>query len=449
MRFLVLLSVAVCQLLAAVPAAVAATPDEIAGALASDPVYVDPAADPTITSSEAARLRSAIDGSIAGPVFVAVIGGDALDAAGGDPQLLVDRIADEVGVSGAYAVVADGRFRTAARGSRSPASVAGAADQAFAEGRRDGVARVLEAFVQRLDADGAGAGLPAGPADGSAVAARVAGDDTGLAFVGLGGLLVPLLMIGGAFFVVRRLVRRRASVAFDDPDPFVVPTSEGSPFAGDVRALAEQDVLDLGSDIYDLDPVVHATDAPRPALEEFRRAVGHYDRAQELLRVAVEPDDLAPVTEAIEHGRYAIAATRARLAGEELPERRAPCFFDPRHGPSTTDVEWAPPGGALRLVPACAMDADRVGRGAAPAARELLIEGERMPYWDAPARYRGWAGGWFGGFGGPALLGGLLLGGLGGMFTTELLSGEDDVDEGTWDDDADAVDGASAGAGDF
>ena len=440
MRLVILLSVALCQLFAPVPAAVAATVEGIAGALASDPVYVDPAADPTLTSSEAARLRSTIDGSVAAPVFVAVIGGDVLDAAGGDPQLLIDRIADEIGVTGAYAVVADGRFRTAARGSRTAASVARAADQAFTEGRRDGVAGVLEAFVQRLgDAEGAGAGLPAGPANGSAVNARVAGDDTGLAIFGFGGLLVPLLMIGGAFFMVRRLVRRRASAALGDPEPFIVPAADGPPFA-DVRALAEQDVLDLGSDIYELDPLVHTAAAPRPALEEFRRAVGHYDRAQELLGAAAGPDDLAPVTEAIEHGRYTIAATRARLAGEELPERRAPCFFDPRHGPSTTDVEWAPPGGAPRLVPACAMDADRVRRGAAPAARELLIEGERMPYWDAPARYRGWAGGWFGGFGGPALLGGLLLGGLGGMFTTELLSAED-VDEGTWDGDGGAPEG--------
>ncbi len=261
-------------------------------------------------------------------------------------------------------------------------------------------------------------------------------DGGGVAVVGLGGLLAPLLLLGGGFLLARRLVRRRAL----EPDIFapedVLPAAGPARAFADVRALAEQDVLDLGSDIYELDPLVRAAGTPRAAVEEFRRAVGHYDRAQEALGTVREPDDLAPVTEAIEEGRYALAATRARLAGEDVPERRAPCFFDPRHGPSATDVEWAPPGGVPRLVPACAMDADRVRQGEDPAARELLVDGQRIPYWDAPVRYRGWAGGWFGGFGGPALLGGVLLGGLGGMFTGNVLGLEEaDLGDDGWDGD--------------
>ena len=45
-----------------------------------------------------------------------------------------------------------------------------------------------------------------------------------------------------------------------------------------------------------------------------------------------EPDDVRHVTEIIEDGRYAIACVRARVAGDPLPTRRPPCFFDPRHG---------------------------------------------------------------------------------------------------------------------
>ena len=42
----------------------------------------------------------------------------------------------------------------------------------------------------------------------------------------------------------------------------------------------------------------------------------------------------------------------ARRSG--APGATPPCFFDPRHGPSVRDVEWAPSDGAVRTVPACA-----------------------------------------------------------------------------------------------
>ena len=43
-----------------------------------------------------------------------------------------------------------------------------------------------------------------------------------------------------------------------------------------------------------------------------------------------------------------------------LPAKRPPCFFNPAHGPSSQNVEWAPPGGVARDVPACPADAERV-----------------------------------------------------------------------------------------
>ncbi len=62
---------------------------------------------------------------------------------------------------------------------------------------------------------------------------------------------------------------------------------------------------------------------------------------------------------------------REVLAGRTPPERRAPCFFDPRHGPSARDVAWAPEGGTPRSVPACEADAQRVERGEEPRARTI------------------------------------------------------------------------------
>jgi hypothetical protein len=108
-----------------------------------------------------------------------------------------------------------------------------------------------------------------------------------------------------------------------------------------------------------------------------------------------------------------MTSAKERLAGREAPERTPPCFFDPRHGPSSREVEWAPYGGAPRMVPACEADAQRVERGEDPEAREVLVGGRRMPYWSAGPMYAPFAGGMFGGFGGglfPGLMVGTLLG---------------------------------------
>jgi hypothetical protein len=107
-----------------------------------------------------------------------------------------------------------------------------------------------------------------------------------------------------------------------------------------------------------------------------------------------------------------MAAAQALVDGREPPERRAPCFFDPRHGPSTRDVEWAPPGGTPRKVPACEADAQAVERGAEPASREVMAGGRMVPYWNAPPYFGPWAGGYFMPFGGAGFLSGLFVGEL-------------------------------------
>ncbi|MDP9405341.1 MAG: hypothetical protein M3O86_01900, partial [Actinomycetota bacterium] len=86
--------------------------------------------------------------------------------------------------------------------------------------------------------------------------------------------------------------------------------------------------------------------------------------------------------------------------------------FNPAHGPSTRDVAWTPPGGAPREVPACEADAVRVEAGDEPGFREVTVGGRSRPYWDTPAYYGPWAGGYYGGFGGIGLFEGMLLGSI-------------------------------------
>jgi hypothetical protein len=81
-----------------------------------------------------------------------------------------------------------------------------------------------------------------------------------------------------------------------------------------------------------------------------------------------------------------------------------------------TDVEWAPPGGQPREVPACAADAVRVQDGVDPDMRQVAVNGQMVPYWQAGPAFAPWAGGFFGSGLLPGLfIGSLLGGGFGGF----------------------------------
>jgi hypothetical protein len=113
---------------------------------------------------------------------------------------------------------------------------------------------------------------------------------------------------------------------------------------------------------------------------------------------------------------------KARVAGEPLPAKRPPCFFNPAHGPSSQDVTWAPPGGVQRSVPACPADAERVLAGADPYIRTVQVGAQRVPYWEGGPAYAPWAQGYYNRWSGSdmlsgMLIGGLLFGGMGNMFS--------------------------------
>ena len=213
----------------------------------------------------------------------------------------------------------------------------------------------------------------------------------------------------------------------------------------EVKAAAQEDLLALADDIRALDLDVEMPGASGEARRDYERALSLYEQADRALDHARRPEDLEGVSSAIEEGRFAIAAAKARLEGRAPPERRPPCFFDPRHGPSTREVEWAPPWGSPRLVPACEAGAQRVERGLEPATREVLVGGQPTPYWNAPPAYGPWAGGFFGGFGG--LFPGLLLGSmLGGAFAAPI---HFDAGDGGFDAGGEDFGGGDFGGGDF
>jgi hypothetical protein len=200
--------------------------------------------------------------------------------------------------------------------------------------------------------------------------------------------LVVLLVVAAVVgFVV---VRRRSQEAARQRE-----VAELEP----VRKLAFEDVTALGTDLQDLDVELAGRPLDEGANADYQRALDAYEAAKTAADAITRPEQVQDVTKILDDGRYAIACVRARVAGEPLPQRRPPCFFDPRHGPSVADVHYAPMGGVEREVPACALDAERVRAGAEPDVRQVMVGTKRVPYWQGGPAYRPYASGYFGGFG--------------------------------------------------
>jgi hypothetical protein len=204
----------------------------------------------------------------------------------------------------------------------------------------------------------------------------------------MGGVIVLVLVLlaVAAFVVVGRRSRRLAAErAVRELEP--------------VKKLAFEDVTALGVDLQDLDLELAGRQLDVGANADYQRALDAYEAAKTAADRIERPEQVQDVTKILEDGRYAIACVQARVAGEPLPQRRPPCFFDPRHGLSVEDVAFAPVGGAERQVPACVLDAERVKAGAEPDVRQVMVGTQRVPYWQGGPAYRPYAAGYFGGFG--------------------------------------------------
>jgi hypothetical protein len=179
-----------------------------------------------------------------------------------------------------------------------------------------------------------------------------------------------------------------------------------------VKRTADEDVTRFGEEVTRLDTSVVGHDLDEAGRQDYQRALDCYEQAKEAVAAVRTPEEIRHVTEVLEDGRYAVACVRARVAGEPLPQRRPPCFFNPAHGPSTTDIAWAPPGGQKRDIPVCAADAERVAAGADPDIRTVMHGPRRVPYWEGGPAYSPWAQGYFGSYAMSGLLPGFLIGSM-------------------------------------
>ncbi|QHC24363.1 hypothetical protein [Streptomyces sp. GS7] len=356
--------------------------DEAAAALRKGPVYVDPRASGQFSASQADALAKKIKDS-GKPVFVAVLP----RASDYQPRTLLRDLRTKVGISGVYAVELGNAFNAGADPRVMPRSAVQNLVGAVNRSAYPTVAERLNSFVDTA------AGEARGHAPSSWGGTGGTGFDTGTA-IGIGALIV--IGGGGAYAIARRNRRRRAE-------------AERAALE-DLRVVVDEDITAFGEELdrLDFDPGEPGADDAMRA--DYTHALDAYEDAKSAMAAAEHPGDVQAVTKELEDGRFSLATLAARREGRPLPERRPPCFFDPRHGPSAVDVAWAPSGGAERTVPVCAADKTRLDEGREPLARTVRTPQGDRPYWDAGPAYGPWAGGYFGSGLLPGLLAGTVLG---------------------------------------
>ncbi|MCY9785790.1 chemotaxis protein CheA [Nocardiopsis sp. EMB25] len=394
----------------AMPAAADTPPElpdtqDIVDELEGDGVFIDPSID-QIPAADESALEAVVAGSEV-PVYYVIL---PTGAAGSDTGLnaVMEPVMAEVG-DGAYGILAGSdAFRVTSPDIEDTEAVRQIALDEGAGNQIDTLAAVPDAVEQ---------------AESDAASGAVSG-------VVLLAVLV-LVVAAGGWFVHNSRKKRAAQKARE---------------LAEIRQMATEDVVRLGEDVARLEIDLTAVDEATRA--DYTRAMDSYDQAKSLLDTISEPDQVRMVTSALEDGRYYMSATRARMSGEPVPERRGPCFFNPQHGPSTEDVTWAPPGGAPRSVTACAACAQAVRTGGQPDVRLVEVGGERRPYYDAGPAYSPYAGGYFGMDMMMGMFTGMMMGSMMGSMLGGGMMGAGDMGD-VGDVGGDDFGGGDFGGGDF
>jgi hypothetical protein len=162
-----------------------------------------------------------------------------------------------------------------------------------------------------------------------------------------------------------------------------------------VVAICEEDIDLFGEQLRALDATTSGHPLDDAARLDYRTALEAYESAQLALPKISDAEQISTITDTLASGRFALACVSAGVAGRPRPERRVPCFFNPQHGPSVTEVMFTPGGRGTRKVPACADDAARVAAGDRPEIRMVVVGGRRVAYYEAGAALAPYSAGYF------------------------------------------------------
>jgi hypothetical protein len=279
----------------------AVTLEEVAGNLRADAVFAAASADPGLPDGNELSVETAVKAART-PVAIAV-----LPETAGAPESVLDQLRRLSGLGGTIVVLVGREYRAAS--DRVEQAELDRLLQESGAGADEEPGTVLGDFVRALDRFVNAPETPTVPV----VTVPELPDVAVPAFDVGGGVrlvtwLVPVLVVGCVLALVvgrpivrsvsrnrreRRLARERYERA---------------------RHEAEAGLAALTSEIADLASVADGTGTDPAVDERYESAVAAYDEAETLLPRATTLDDLATVIGALERGRTAVAAVRARLS---------------------------------------------------------------------------------------------------------------------------------------
>lgn len=338
-------------------------------------VYSDPSAELALTADQVNELTKQIAATNV-PVYIAVLPASA--GAGSSVDQTLVALKDAVGLGGVYAVVLGKQFRAGS----TKGSASDLATQAFRDEKANGLFAVLTSFVA-MTGERFGSGT---------------GQSSSGGFWFLGVMLLILLAAAIAIWFAVRSSRRKSAAQL-----------------AAVKDAIDKDITEYGERLVAFD--TKDPDFDEAGQQDMTRALDSYETAKKASDSMRTPADATNVTSALEDGRFALACVTARINKQPLPERRPPCFIDPRHGPSVADVPWVIPGVAAREVPMCAADKQTVIDGGQPQGMTVGSAKGQVPYWQAGPEYAPYARGYYSPFGN--VMTGVMVGTMmGGMWSS-------------------------------
>ncbi|QNE18885.1 hypothetical protein F1D05_14420 [Kribbella qitaiheensis] len=328
--------------------------DNVAAKLGDPGIWVDSAVT-KLSASEVAELDRAVK-SAAAPMRIAVIPASAINTApkgsyrtqlAWEGEEIASQLYDRVGVEGVYAVLVDARSESDGRGfnavqhaDKGPTYHVGDAVDEAVDCCAPDYDGILTRFVQRAQVIDEPFFIDAAP---------YAGGAAGVAF----------LWWGGTTLSARRARRR------DEKNHLEVSVP-----------VLNEEIIALSQQVSELP----TTSDPEQS-KVSKDVLDTVEKARHRLDEAKGDEDTEAVATLLGSARYGMVCLEALRAGKPIPEPTPPCFFDPRHGPSTAAVEWAPEGGSAREVQVCTACAARAAAKQEPEIRMVMLRDRPRPYW--------------------------------------------------------------------
>lgn len=331
--------------------------DELALNLSEPGLWIDPASASTIPPRVAAELDLAAKNAPV-PMRLAVIPASVLVDANQQSRSVhvlwegpevASKLYERVGVDGVYAILLDAPSADDGRGFWAVQHAAGGPTYHVESGADQAIeccapiyGAMLERFVLRASQVDRPLYVVALPVAGAALAAFG-------------------LWWAGASLLARRRERR-----------------DEERHARTAHSLLNEEVIELSATVSTL-PTTSDVEQARLT----REVLDAVEQARHRLDALTTDTDIQAVAALLGNARYLVHCLTALHRGQALPERTPPCFFDPRHGPSTQQRQWAPrlvwgSDGAEREIGTCEECAERLDAEATPDARMV----GQQNYWE-------------------------------------------------------------------